>query len=116
MTVVARDDEPIVRHVDIAVDHPAFDGHFPGQPVLPGVVLLAQVIEAARTDPALAACLGESPCVDVVKFLAPVLPGARLAVRFRRLPRGLDFFVDDDDHLAASGRLSNDGPTGRFAP
>jgi 3-hydroxymyristoyl/3-hydroxydecanoyl-(acyl carrier protein) dehydratase len=63
------------RKVEIAVDHPAFDGHFPGQPVLPGVALLAEVLEAALREPALAACIGSEPRLAVVKFLAPVGPG-----------------------------------------
>ena len=37
-------------HVTIARDHPAFAGHFPGAPVLPGVVLLSLVIEAVAAD------------------------------------------------------------------
>ena len=72
------------RKVEIAVDHPAFDGHFPARPVLPGVALLAEVLEAALGEPALAACIGIEPRLAVVKFLAPVGPGAQL-----RLPRGL---------------------------
>jgi AMP-binding enzyme len=32
----------------IAVDHPALPGHFPGNPVVPGVTLLARVAEALR--------------------------------------------------------------------
>ena len=63
------------RKVEIAANHPAFDGHFPGQPLMPGVALLAQVLEAALNEPTLGACVGNEPRLAVVKFLAPVGPG-----------------------------------------
>ena len=107
MSTLAQASEELVRHVDVAPDHPAFDGHFPGRPLLPGVALVAEVLEAVRGELALAARIGTAPRIDVVKFLAPVLPGARLAIRFRLLPGALEFRVDDGDHAAATGRLSN---------
>jgi 3-hydroxyacyl-[acyl-carrier-protein] dehydratase len=109
MSTLANVSEEFVRHVDVAADHPAFEGHFPGRPLLPGVAVVAEVLEAARTVPGLAARIGASPHIDVVKFLAPVLPGARLVIRFRLLAAALEFRVDDGDHVAASGRLSNGG-------
>jgi 3-hydroxymyristoyl/3-hydroxydecanoyl-(acyl carrier protein) dehydratase len=71
-----------VNRVRVAVprDHPAFDGHFPGRPLLPGVVLLAQVFEVLRADAAAAQWLGEAPRLSMVKFVAPVPPGADLEV------------------------------------
>ena len=68
------------RPVAVARDHPAFAGHFPGQPLLPGVVLLGEVLETLlREAPAL---LAGTPRVSAVKFLAPVRPGADLDVRW----------------------------------
>jgi len=32
------------REIMIATDHPAFDGHFPGEPIVPGAVLLDHAI------------------------------------------------------------------------
>ncbi|AKJ30468.1 hypothetical protein [Caldimonas brevitalea] len=64
----------------IPVDHPSFVGHFPGQPLLPGVVLLAEVLEALLGDPEIAVRLGSAPRLGAVKFLAPVGPGAGLRV------------------------------------
>ncbi len=97
--------DSLVRRVDIAADHPAFDGHFPGRPLLPGVALVAEVLEAALSEPKLVACIGTSPQLDVVKFLAPVRPGASLVIRFR-VARALEFVVEDGDRVAASGRFS----------
>jgi 3-hydroxyacyl-[acyl-carrier-protein] dehydratase len=66
--------------VTVPRDHPAFDGHFPGRPLLPGVVLLAQVVEVLWADPETAAWLGEAPRLSAVKFVAPVGPGADLVL------------------------------------
>ena len=94
------------RKVEIAVDHPAFDGHFPGRPVLPGVALLAEVLEAALREPALAACIGSEPRLAVVKFLAPVGPGAALVIDFRVGARMLEWRVGDGARDVASGQIA----------
>ena len=94
------------RSVEIAADHPAFDGHFPGQPVLPGVALLAEVLEAALREPALAACVGNAPRLAVVKFLAPVRPGASLVIDFRLGARALEWHVGDGARSVASGQIA----------
>jgi 3-hydroxyacyl-[acyl-carrier-protein] dehydratase len=68
------------RHVAVAADHPAFAGHFPGQPVLPGVVVLGEVLELLLREAPEA--LGAQPRVSAVKFLAPVRPGACLEIHW----------------------------------
>lgn len=89
--------------VVVAPDHPAFAGHFPGQPLLPGVSLLAEVLEAVLDVPALAAQLGPAPRLAAVKFLAPVRPGAALTVQLEAGPRGVRFEVREGERVAASG-------------
>lgn len=55
----------------IASDHPALNGHFPGCPVVPGVVLLDHVIKLLQEcRPGVR--VGTLPAA---KFLQPVLPG-----------------------------------------
>jgi len=94
------------RKVEIGANHPAFDGHFPGQPVMPGVALLAQVLEAALNEPTLRACVGNEPRLAVVKFLARVGPGAALTIDFFVGPRTLDWRVGDGARDLASGQIA----------
>jgi 3-hydroxymyristoyl/3-hydroxydecanoyl-(acyl carrier protein) dehydratase len=92
--------------IEIDAGHPAFEGHFPGRPILPGVALLAAVLEAAAAEPRLAACLGGAPRLGVVKFLAPVGPGASLAIAFRLGANELDWLITERDRRVASGTIA----------
>jgi 3-hydroxymyristoyl/3-hydroxydecanoyl-(acyl carrier protein) dehydratase len=94
------------RTFAVAPDHPGFDGHFPGRPILPGVALLAEVLEAARAEPALSACLGQAPRLAVVKFTGPARPGAALAIEFVVGDRTLEWRVDDAGRDVASGQIA----------
>ena len=60
-------DTPIQLCIDAA--HPALPGHFPGQPIVPGVVLLDSVV-AALADFEITVT-----GVRKLKFLAPLPPG-----------------------------------------
>ena len=62
----------------VPLDHPAFAGHFPGTPILPGVVLLDTVLHAisAATGIALDNCE-----ISSVKFLSPARPGDELLIQ-----------------------------------
>jgi 3-hydroxymyristoyl/3-hydroxydecanoyl-(acyl carrier protein) dehydratase len=93
------------RALSIAADHPAFAGHFPGDPLLPGVSLLAEVLEAALDTPGLAALLGPTPRLGAVKFLAPVRPGAQLTLHLEPSARGLRFEMREDARVVASGQF-----------
>ena len=102
---------PATVTLDVAVpaDHPSFAGHFPGDPLWPGVLLLAEAMEAIAAEPALAAAVGATPRLSVAKFLSPVRPGARLAVHAARAGAGVDFrIVDADDpaRVCAEGRFA----------
>jgi 3-hydroxymyristoyl/3-hydroxydecanoyl-(acyl carrier protein) dehydratase len=90
-------------NLHIAPDHPAFAGHFPGQPLLPGVSLLAEVLEAVLDVPALATAIGPTPRIGAAKFLAPVRPGAHLSLHLEHGPRGVRFEVREGERVAASG-------------
>ena len=100
-----RDASGASRRIAIAADHPAFVGHFPGRPLLPGVALVAEVLEAAAADAALATAIGPAPRLAAVKFLAPVLPGAWLDIAFQPGERSIGFTVHEGGRVAASGQF-----------
>ena len=88
-TEKAQDLQPVTVPVHAGADHPAFAGHFPGHPVLPGVVLLSLVMQALAQAPALQALLGATPSISQAKFLAPVTPQqAALPLQVRLQPQG----------------------------
>ena len=98
--------ETVTQAFAVAADHPAFEGHFPGHPILPGVALLAEVMEAAHAEPALAAAIGAEPRLAVVKFLGPVLPGSTLATSFKLGAKTLEWKIADGARAVASGQFT----------
>ncbi len=104
---LAEDDTPVQLAHTVPADHPVFAGHFPGQPLVPGALLLAEVMEAVQRVPALAARLGANPTLAAAKFLAPVRPGSTLSIELHPeagAGRGVRFDVRCDGVVAVSGR------------
>ena len=61
--------------------HPALAGHFPGNPIVPAVVLLERVAAAIEDAFGPQARLARLPAV---KFLAPLAPGERFRIVLER--------------------------------
>lgn len=109
--------EPMKRAVgikNVTNTEPFFQGHFPGQPVMPGVLILeamAQVGGVAMLEPAenrggIALFAG----IDRVKFRKPVVPGDQLRmvaeiIKVRSTMGKLWAEAYVDDQLVAEGEF-----------
>lgn len=66
----------------VAPDHPAAQGHFPGNPIIPGAVLLSETLKAIETH--LGVIL--PPCrIRAAKFFYPTRPGDRIRIEYTGL-------------------------------
>ena len=92
-------------HID--ADHPSLPGHFPGRPVVPGVVLLDAVAACARRELG-----GRLARIPQVKFVAPLLPGedAHIEVDADTAACRARFRVVRGHVLLASGELQFAAP------
>ena len=70
---------------DVPANHPLFEGHFPGHPILPGVVALGWMLAAAERF--LGRTLGGVEVLNV-KFQVVILPGTQLELLLTPKPGG----------------------------
>jgi 3-hydroxyacyl-[acyl-carrier-protein] dehydratase len=100
---------------NVTVNEPHFQGHFPGRPIMPGVLIveaMAQVGGVVLTQmPDLPEGLFMFAGIDKVRFRRPVVPGDQLvmtvellSVKRRRFGK-MQGRAEVDGHLAAEGEL-----------
>jgi 3-hydroxymyristoyl/3-hydroxydecanoyl-(acyl carrier protein) dehydratase len=92
-------------------DHPTAAGHFPGNPIIPGALLLDEVLLAIAEGEGrtVGACV-----IRAAKFLQPVRPGDRIVVRWDGQPAGemrFECLLLDPERLALSGTVQLDAAT-----
>lgn len=91
------------RTLAISKDHPALPGHFPGHPVVPGVLVLDVVIETLMEQYAQRVVVTG---LSSVKLSSPLLPEEQLTIRVE--PEDLEtaaFTCKVGNRLVASGSI-----------
>ena len=88
----------------IGADHPSLPGHFPGTPIVPGMVILDEIL-AALTE-----WRGGShvTAIRAVKFLAPLKPQQPFTICLsagQDAEDEVDFSCRVDDGVIVEGRL-----------
>jgi 3-hydroxyacyl-[acyl-carrier-protein] dehydratase len=82
----------------VSPEHPCLPGHFPGQPLVPGVVLLECVAKALR------AWRGERLArVLEAKFVAPLYPGEQAELELGDKAGRIRFEIFRDNQVLARG-------------
>lgn len=90
----------------ISQQHPSLAGHFPGHPVVPGVVLLDQLLVGVRHACPELAISG----FKQVKFISPVLPNDQVHVQLKHAVAGsVTFDAYHADERVFTGSLSIGG-------
>jgi 3-hydroxymyristoyl/3-hydroxydecanoyl-(acyl carrier protein) dehydratase len=86
----------------------AFEGHFEGNPIVPGVVLLDQAFIRAQ------ALSGHTDCdwhVTQAKFLSPVRPGEQLTFNLNLSARSAIYFeICSGERAVATGVFTSQIP------
>ncbi len=84
----------------IAADHPAFAGHFPAFPVLPGAILLDEMLNAIELARGIDLKRWR---VGTAKFLDAVRPGDRLVLEHDAPAAGLIHFTIRAENRKVTG-------------
>ena len=88
-----RSDESAVGIKNVTFNEPQFVGHFPANPVFPGVLLIEGMAQTAGAICVLSQMGGDQPkrvyflTIDKAKFRKPVVPGDTVEYHVRKITR-----------------------------
>jgi 3-hydroxyacyl-[acyl-carrier-protein] dehydratase len=88
-----RGDESAVGIKNVTANEPQFLGHFPGNPVFPGVLLIEGMAQTAGAVCVLSQMGGDRPkhvyflTIDKAKFRRPVVPGDTVEYHVKKIAR-----------------------------
>jgi len=88
----------------IGADHPSLPGHFPGAPLVPGVVILDEILAALLEWSEECELTG----IRSVKFLAPLKPEQPFTISFSaddQRAGEVDFYCRTKKRIIVEGRL-----------
>ncbi|MCL2344766.1 MAG: hypothetical protein FWC58_02785 [Desulfobulbus sp.] len=97
--------EPRRAALPFPPDHPVFAGHFPGNPIIPGVQLLDRAKRMIETECGVLLC-----GIQAAKFLSPAGPGEALELEYRLDEKQAAFEIRCGERKIASGQFLLEGP------
>lgn len=92
----------------ISPHHPALAGHFPGNPIVPGVVILNELVKATE---AWLRWTARPVLLTSIKFMHLLRPNEPFTLRLEQLPEGsVSFAVLREQITIAAGTLQLTAP------
>lgn len=87
-----RSDERCIGIKNVTFNEPHFQGHFPGRPIMPGILLIEGMAQTAGAICVLSQGLAQPKVVyfmtiDKAKFRKPVVPGDRVEYHLQKLSK-----------------------------
>ncbi len=83
--LIGAGDKKAIGYKCVSGNEPFFQGHFPGQPIMPGVLIVEAMAQTScvmfLSRPALRNCLAYFMGIDKVKFRKTVIPGDMLELK-----------------------------------
>jgi 3-hydroxyacyl-[acyl-carrier-protein] dehydratase len=97
--IISKNEKKGAIDVILEIDkhHSIFEGHFPGQPVLPGAVMLQMIKEVLQNSLNCAMCLKKA---DQIKFLGLIDPQINNVLKL-----SLSYNQDDNDLLMVKANI-----------
>jgi beta-hydroxyacyl-ACP dehydratase FabZ len=92
--VLEVSEDKVVALKNVSFNEPFFQGHFPGHPVMPGVLIVEALAQAGAVMAARATNFDPAThvvyfmAIDAVKFRKPVVPGDQLVLEVVPLRKG----------------------------
>lgn len=95
---------------DVPADSPWFSGHFPGEPILPGVALVSAVKQVILEEALKKGMRLELHSLRRVRFMQPVRPGDKLSISVSAEDSGDDisfsFKIMKKEDVVSSGHIT----------
>jgi 3-hydroxyacyl-[acyl-carrier-protein] dehydratase len=109
-------DERAIGIKNVTINEPHFNGHFPGDPIMPGVLVIEAMAQTCGAIVARRHSQGKRKLVyfmtiDKAKFRRPVVPGDVLQIRVAKLKQRNNIFKFEcsayvNEHKAAEAIIS----------
>jgi 3-hydroxyacyl-[acyl-carrier-protein] dehydratase len=84
---MSEDDHQILATIHLRSDHAIFSGHFPGQPVLPGVCMMEMVAEVMGVCMKSSFRISGGPLIKFLRMIDPrINPLIQLEIKYQQSP------------------------------